>query len=296
MQISAVIPTYNRADLVRRAIQSALSQTLAPAEILVVDDGSTDDTRSVVESFGLPVRWLYQKNAGVATARNTGADAASSDWVAFLDSDDVWAPDHLERIGAAITATDGGALIYFDDLRQNGVESSWWERSDFEVAWPFELREDPADWFMRPLQPMTIQAAVISKDAYWRVGGQPLHCREETHQFFALGFTGPACAVAGTGAMQSDDADVRITDAGSANLTYCLGTIAMYGELLRRYRSIGRRHKAELRRRLGHAYCHRAGLSAADGAFGECAGFLARCLVTSPSTLVEKARARVAYI
>ncbi len=297
MHISAVIPTYNRADLVGRVIQSALDQTLPPVEIIVVDDGSTDHTRSVVESFGSPVRWLYKENAGVAAARNTGVDVMSSDWVAFLDSDDLWAPDHLQRIAAAITATDGRALIYFDDLQEDGVEASWWERSGFDVAWPFEIRDDPADWFMRRLQPMTTQATVVRKDAYLRVGGQSLlTCREDTHFFFSLGFTGPACAVTGVGAMMTADADSRLTSPGSASLTYCLGTIALYGDILRRYPSIRREHKAELRRRLGHAYCYRARSSAADRAFGKCAGFLARCLFTSPSTLVEKARAAVGHL
>lgn len=300
MHISAVIPSYNRAELVGRAIQSALDQTLPPVEVLVVDDGSTDHTRSIVEDFGSPVRWLYKENAGVAAARNTGVDAVLSDWIAFLDSDDMWTPDHLERITAAILATDGGAQMYFDDLQQNGAEASWWERSGFEVASPFELCHDPADWFMRPLQPMTIQAAVISKAAYWRAGGMPLHCREETHLFFALGFSGPACAVTGIGALQTDDADSRITDGGSATLTYCLGTVAMYGEILRRYPSIRREYKTQLRDRLAEAYCHLARRSAADKAFGECAGFLARSLVTSPGTVFGKvprlARSAVGHI
>ena len=74
--ISAVIPTYNRGHLVGRAIESALAQEYGPSEIIVVDDGSSDGTRQVVQSYGEKVRYLYQPNAGVSAARNRGVKEA----------------------------------------------------------------------------------------------------------------------------------------------------------------------------------------------------------------------------
>ncbi len=95
--VSVVIPTYNRSRLLVRAIDSVLAQTVPAAEILVVDDGSTDDTADVVADYGARVRYLRQPNAGVAAARNHGVRAASHELIAFLDSDDIWLPRKLER-------------------------------------------------------------------------------------------------------------------------------------------------------------------------------------------------------
>lgn len=90
--VSAIIPTYNRAALVGRAIESALRQSYPDVEIIVVDDGSTDETPEVVASFGPAVRYLRQRNAGVAAARNHGFRESRGEYVALLDSDDAWLP------------------------------------------------------------------------------------------------------------------------------------------------------------------------------------------------------------
>ncbi|TVP43879.1 MAG: glycosyltransferase family 2 protein [Gemmatimonadales bacterium] len=95
--ISVIIPCYNRAGMIGDAIQSSLDQTHSPSEVIVVDDGSTDDSLAVARSFGPPVRTLHQENAGPAAARNAGIEAASGEFVAFLDSDDLWKPAKLER-------------------------------------------------------------------------------------------------------------------------------------------------------------------------------------------------------
>ncbi len=96
--IAAVIPTYNLEPYIGRAVESALRQTRAFDEILVVDDGSTDDTPNVLERFGERIRILRQANAGASAARNAGIEAAQSRWIAFLDGDDEWLPDYLERM------------------------------------------------------------------------------------------------------------------------------------------------------------------------------------------------------
>jgi len=96
MQVSVVIPTYNRGDVLMNAVASVLAQTRPPAEVIVVDDGSRDDTADRMAALTDPrVRYLRQDNAGVSAARNTGVRAACGDVVAFLDSDDVWKPDKL---------------------------------------------------------------------------------------------------------------------------------------------------------------------------------------------------------
>lgn len=92
---SVVIAVYNGEKTIRRAIESVLAQTLPPREIIVVDDGSTDETYRIVSRYGPPVKVLRQPNQGVAAARNAGVEAAQGEWVAFLDADDCYYPDRL---------------------------------------------------------------------------------------------------------------------------------------------------------------------------------------------------------
>ncbi len=94
--VSVVIPTYNSGHLVTEAVESVLAQTVAPAEVIVVDDGSADDTPERVACYGGRVRYVRQKNQGVSAARNRGLDEARGEFVAFLDADDVWHPSKCE--------------------------------------------------------------------------------------------------------------------------------------------------------------------------------------------------------
>jgi len=107
--VSVIIPTYNSAALVTAAIESALAQTLPPSEIIVVDDGSTDDTRQRLSTYC--VRYLHQQNQGVAAARNLGLREATGELIAFLDADDIWHPRKLELQIAAIAANPDLVLL-----------------------------------------------------------------------------------------------------------------------------------------------------------------------------------------
>jgi len=95
--VSVVIPTFNRAHVVTRAIDSVLAQTYRPCEILVVDDGSTDNTADVLQSYAGRIVYIRQKNSGPAAARNRGIRESKGEFVAFLDSDDVWLETKIER-------------------------------------------------------------------------------------------------------------------------------------------------------------------------------------------------------
>ena len=94
--ISVIVPTYNRAEFVPCAIDSILGQNYSPCEIIVVDDGSTDNTEEVLVPYGSKIRYIKKENGGVCSARNAGIQAASHDWIAFLDSDDEWIEGKLQ--------------------------------------------------------------------------------------------------------------------------------------------------------------------------------------------------------
>lgn len=116
VRISVVIPTYNRAHLLRGCLESALGQTRPADEVVLVDDGSTDDTDAVAAEYGDRIVYIRQENAGPGAARNNGAAHASGDFIAFLDSDDSWAPWTLEYVAAAISEHNPRLLLLTPDI------------------------------------------------------------------------------------------------------------------------------------------------------------------------------------
>ncbi len=157
---SVVIPTYNRARLVRRAIDSVLAQTLGDFELLVVDDGSTDDTRRVVEGVGDSRLRLVSLpgNRGAAAARNAGIASARGELISLLDSDDEYAPDFLQKTHAALAGTGPGVGFSWTGTR-------WTMRFEKDGL----LREQSRSRIWNPAFPSR-QAAwryCLSHDAPW---------------------------------------------------------------------------------------------------------------------------------
>jgi len=119
--VSVVIPTYNRAREVCRAVESALQQTRAPLEVIVADDGSTDGTEQALAGYGGPVRYLRIPHSGLpARARNAGIAEARGDYIAFLDSDDAWLVAKLERQAAVLDANPEVGLVSANALLVKG--------------------------------------------------------------------------------------------------------------------------------------------------------------------------------
>ncbi|MFA6788328.1 MAG: glycosyltransferase family A protein [Arcobacteraceae bacterium] len=114
MKISVVIPTYNRADFLSSCLQSVLTQTRSVDEIIVVDDGSIDHTQDVLKEFD--IHYVYQTNQGVAHARNIGIQKAKNEWIAFLDSDDIWHRTKIEEHLAFHTHNPHCPASYTDEL------------------------------------------------------------------------------------------------------------------------------------------------------------------------------------
>ncbi len=131
-KISVVIPSYNRAALLDETLDRVLAQTCPPNEVIVVDDGSTDQTRSVLASYGDKVRSIFIPNSGDLVARNTGLRAASGELVAFCDSDDLWTPDHLAAMHI-FWAEAGGPTCAYADFREVR-DQVWGSVSKFSAA------------------------------------------------------------------------------------------------------------------------------------------------------------------
>ena len=109
--ISVIIPTYNRQFEVLRAVESVIKQTIKPFEIIVVDDGSTDNTESILSPVKEHIRYIKTENNGVSSARNRGILESRGDWIGFLDSDDTWHPQKLQRQLDVISKTN--SLVCF---------------------------------------------------------------------------------------------------------------------------------------------------------------------------------------
>ncbi|MGI8640395.1 MAG: glycosyltransferase family 2 protein [Pyrinomonadaceae bacterium] len=110
--VSVIIPNYNKGHYLAEAINSALAQTYRDTEIIVIDDGSTDNSDEVLRSYGKQIKWFKQKNSGVSHARNRGIKESQGEYLAFLDSDDLWQPTKLEKQVALLDANSDIGLCY----------------------------------------------------------------------------------------------------------------------------------------------------------------------------------------
>ncbi len=215
IEIAVVIPTFNRAPLLARALDSVLNQTLPPQQVIVVDDGSTDHTSEIASRYQGRIEFVRQDNGGASAARNRGIELARGGWIAFLDSDDYWKPGHLAALEAAIAATDSRAVVYFDDMQMPDTTATLWEGIGFQPRRPWQLVDDASAWALMKRQPMMLQTSAIRKDALQRVGGLDPRFRlvHDSHLFCLLGIGAAACAVGAVGCIQTSD------DATTARLT-----------------------------------------------------------------------------
>lgn len=119
--VSVIIPTYNRADSLPEALETVLGQVPAPDEVIVVDDGSQDNTREVMADYGNRIVAIHQENAGAAAARNAGMARATGDWLAFLDSDDLWRPGRMAALHRDLDAAKEGVVAHTGDMQMTGA-------------------------------------------------------------------------------------------------------------------------------------------------------------------------------
>jgi glycosyltransferase involved in cell wall biosynthesis len=169
--ISVVIPTYNRSKVIGRCIENILCQDYENFEIIVVDDGSSDQTQEVVGKYLDKITYLRQENSGAGAARNAGAMVANGEWIAYQDSDDVWMPDKLSRQVEAISAypdadvISSNLLIYREHLKK---EVNWFEFIGFEQP-SLKLLDNPFKVHLEK-RFAWLQASLIRKEKLLSVG------------------------------------------------------------------------------------------------------------------------------
>lgn len=127
-KVSIIIPTYNNAHYLPDAVDSAMAQTYTDYEIIIIDDGSTDDTKQVVvpylEKVGSRLKYIYQKNKGLAAARNTAINHAAGEYIALLDADDKWCKDRLEETVQAIERDEKIGVVHANIMRFSDGEGN----------------------------------------------------------------------------------------------------------------------------------------------------------------------------
>jgi glycosyltransferase involved in cell wall biosynthesis len=161
--VSAVVTTYNRSGQACSAVQSVREQDYPRVEILVIDDGSTDDTASRLGAFRDLIHYIYQKNSGVSAARNAGIRLSRGKYIAFLDSDDLWRPEK--------TARQVRFLETHPELRACQVEEVWF-RNGLRVN-PRKIHRKPSGWIFREslrLCTVSPSAVMIRRDLFEDIG------------------------------------------------------------------------------------------------------------------------------
>jgi glycosyltransferase involved in cell wall biosynthesis len=167
LTVSVIISSYNYDRFIGETIESVLAQTRPADEVIVVDDGSTDNSTNVIRSFGPPVTLITQKNQGVCKARNVGAGIAKGEILVFLDSDDLWRPEKLARQVDAFAADPEVGLVscglrYFDETGNTIIVydkgKSGWCAKDIIL-------------FREPVLSTTASAIAVRKDVFEAVGG-----------------------------------------------------------------------------------------------------------------------------
>ena len=195
-RVSVLLPVYNRAASVGASLDSVLSQDPAPFEVIVIDDGSTDDLAAALAPFEGRVRAHRQPNAGVAAARNAGARLARGDWLAFQDSDDLWAPDHMATVTRDLAGAGTDVVCHLGDVVYTG---DGYRRSLMDMkgrAFPEERAARVERPFDLVMSGMTLQAAAVRRDAFHRVGGfdEGMRMLSDTAFFCLLALEGPFLA------------------------------------------------------------------------------------------------------
>ncbi len=217
--ISAIVPTYNRAGVIAQAIHSVLSQVPAPDEVLVVDDGSTDNTVAELAQFGDRIKVLTQPNAGAAAARNYGVREARGEWLAFLDSDDLWSPGRIATFLRDIKTAAADVVVHVANFTFSNSQQDVFTANG--ASFPEGHAVRLADPFDENVPGPYLQCSVLRASAVNDIGGfdETLPIHEDVLLFRQLALRG-AWLVTGDSVglyRRLEDDDVALMDWESSN-------------------------------------------------------------------------------
>lgn len=267
--VSVVIPAFNRAHCVERAVVSVLAQTFRNFEIIAVDDGSTDGTAGVLERFGKRIRLVRQDNRGVSAARNQGVRAAKGNWIAFLDSDDLWHAEKLDRQLAAMKKYNA-KICFSRCLNMNNeplpdiefISSA--ERAP-GIRWVAEAVDAVA---VSPRHPL-VQSMVVEKSLFEKAGmfDESFRAAEDAELIFRLSFQ--------SGFLYVDTPLVTVFENSVNSLTYSVkldslarrsqSYLRLLAEMYWRLAEISPEKLSVLRKRMGYFMSRRAEIACATG-------------------------------
>ena len=161
---SVILPTFNRSSVIERAIDSVLNQSFTDFELIIVDDGSTDKTKTLLDRYDDRIQYVFQENRGVSAARNLGVKQAKGKWLAFLDSDDEWLDKKLELQNKYIQNNPEIKIVHGNEI---------WIRNGVRVNQMKKHAKGGGDQFLRSLELCLISPSTVAlrKDLYCHLGG-----------------------------------------------------------------------------------------------------------------------------
>lgn len=236
VSFAVVVPLYNKRDTIGRSISSVIRQNRRPEELVIVDDGSTDgsafaarEALDVAESSGIDVKLVEQTNAGVSVARNMGANATSARYIAFLDADDEWRPNHLLEIERLANSVPSAGILSTRHARLNQSGQPVPEPSALPLGF-FGVVENGLAVYRQGYGVLHTSTIAVSREAWNRSGGFPVGERksQDIHLWLRLlmseTFAHSDCV---TGIWHEEDTGVILrTGAMPAHFSYFLGSDA----------------------------------------------------------------------
>lgn len=198
--VSVIIPTYNRSALLPKAIESVLAQTYKDYELIVIDDGSTDDTRERLKPYTERIRYFYQHNGGASAAQNKGIEVARGKWVSVLASDDVWLPTKLARQLETLAALGNEFGACFTDCSYMGDPSgrpSVFEQAGFRTNSEFGQLDNPARYILGTYPAIYFQSLIVLRSLLKEAKGfdDAIGVSEDRDLIFRLTFKTKFCFV-----------------------------------------------------------------------------------------------------
>ena len=286
MVISVITPTYNRARFLPAAVASVLSQTFGDFELIIVDDGSEDNTPDVLKPFlaDRRVRYVYQENQGQSHARNLALKQATGDFIAFLDSDDVWARDKLEKQLAVFRANSEVDIVHGDEAtinEQGSVVSLQNMRRYSGRITRYQLADNS----------VSITTALVRRRCFDEMGGFDTSVGVADDYELWLRFSARYCyqyepGIVASYRVMADQISSDKRRRYAANERIIQQFLARYGEVL---------SPGERRWGLARFYCRKARYFASAGERGKAVGAIAGALHNAPlDSVVWRALYRVA--